>query len=82
MAKHCCPSLITMDDHTDYCLSRDEEIERLRAALKLHVGKSGHVAWCHFSPHAFPPVDCAPRCKQTRAALAATSAQTPSAEGG
>lgn len=25
--KHCCPSLITMEDHTDACLSRQAESE-------------------------------------------------------
>lgn len=29
--KHCCPSLITMEDHTDYCLSRQELIVQLQA---------------------------------------------------
>lgn len=30
MQKHCCPSLITIDDHTDYCLSRQEMIVQLQ----------------------------------------------------
>jgi hypothetical protein len=32
--KHCCHSLIT-EDHTDYCLSRQEEIKQLRRDKEL-----------------------------------------------
>jgi hypothetical protein len=37
--KHCCPSLITMEDHTDYCLSRQEKMVQLQAEVERLRGR-------------------------------------------
>lgn len=71
--KHCCRSIIT-EDHTDHCLSRQEEIARLRARAERAESALERIPVLWRDGHEMVEILCLIHdTLEARAALAAAS---------